>query len=548
MTDQWLAFWTSNRFRLPLNTYIGIYVAIGVAQVIFITIFGLTNAYFGATASKRVHADALAGIFNAPISFFDSTPVGRITSRFSRDVDTLDNLLPESLRTFLFTLFFLSSNFVLISVVFPMFLIPLVPMVVVFYLFQKFYRNTSRELKRLDSVTRSPLVATISETIGGISTIRAYGSTERFEAKAFVIMNYNNMTYYPTLLVQRWMQLRLESLNSFLIFCAALFAIIARDTVDAGVSGLAISYAFLITSTFSWCIKQATDSEMNMNSAERMIFYIENLPSEREGIVPVPHGWPSLGHISAKELRLRYRPELPLVIDGVSFDIQPSKKIGIVGRTGAGKSSVLSLILRLFEYEAGTITIDGVDISSISLTTLRSAIAVIPQDPVLFSGTIRFNLDPFSSYTDLQLHDVLRRCGLHDVVMSQPEGLEAMVAENGSNWSTGQRQLICLCRAMLKNSRIIMLDEATASVDFETDSFIQQAIRFSTSTFLTIAHRLNTIADYDIIMVMAAGKVVEFDSPKALLSDPNSEFSKMVDETGAGNAAAIRLISERGHH
>lgn len=398
MTDQWLAFWTSNKFDLALGDYLWIYCLLGIVQVIFTLTYGFTNAYFGAKASQKVHDASLGGILNAPLAFFDATPSGRITSRFSRDVDTLDTLLPESARVFIFTLAFLVSNFVLISSIFPWFLIPLTPMVWFFYRFQSFYRATSRELKRLDSVTRSPLVATISETLGGVTTIRAYGCIESFRANAFKIMDHNNSTYYLTILIQRWMQLRLESLNSILVLVATLFSIIFRSTINSGISGLAISYCLLITSTFTWCIKQATDTEMNMNSAERMIHYIDSLPSEDQNCTPAPADWPREGSIEGKSLVMRYRPELPPVLCGLDFSIRPREKIGIVGRTGAGKSTVLSALLRLFELESGSITIDGIDIKSISVESLRSGIAVIPQDPVLFSGTIRFNIDPFSKY------------------------------------------------------------------------------------------------------------------------------------------------------
>lgn len=355
-------------------------------------------------------------------------------------------MLPESLRVFIFTLFFAISNFILISVTFPLFLAPLLPMVVLLYLFQSFYRKTSRELRRLESVARSPLVSFISETLTGITTIRAYASSDRFRRKAFALMDDNNTAYYPTLMIQRWMQLRLESLNSILVFFACFFAIYGKSTVPSAISGLAISYSLLITSTFIWCVKQATDSEMNMNSAERMLHYIDNLPVE--GLISKnenpPETWPENGMIKVQNICLRYKPDLPLVIENVSFDIAPGEKVGIIGRTGAGKSTILTALLRLFELDSGSIQIDGIDIAKIKLSALRSSISIIPQEPTLFSGTIRFNLDPFSEYKDDQIWDAIHRSGLYLAVSSHSEGLEAAVSENGSNWSTGQRQLVNL--------------------------------------------------------------------------------------------------------
>ncbi|KAJ3268564.1 hypothetical protein HDV01_002582 [Terramyces sp. JEL0728] len=310
-----------------------------------------------------------------------------------------------------------------------------------------------------------------------------------------------------------------------------------------------------------------------MNSAERMIYYTDSLESERPRVIQshvvaeervskeveqlgVADGqielrkltpqWPENGHIQVRNLQFRYLPNLPLVLKNVSFDISAGEKVGIVGRTGAGKSTIITTLLRMVEFESGNIIIDGVDTCKIGLHDLRSKLAVIPQEPVLFSGTIRFNLDPFSEYKDDQIWDVLKRANLHDVVKGAPLGLESIVAENGENWSTGQRQLICLARAMLKNSKIILLDEATASVDFATDEFIQTAIRrdFQGSTIITIAHRLNTIADYDKIMVLSFGEIIEYDSPKALL-DYDSEFTRMVAETGEANAVLIKAIANK---
>ncbi|KAL2913401.1 hypothetical protein HK105_207146 [Polyrhizophydium stewartii] len=552
MADQWLNYWSSGRFALQRDQYIGGYVGISVFQVFAYIGYGSSVMFFGAVASQSVHDRALLGVFRSPISFFDSAPIGRITSRFSRDIDGVDTLLPDVLRMFFYSFTLTISNFIVIATVFPLFIAPLVPVIFAYYFLQMYYRATSRELKRLDSITRSPLIANVSETLTGLATIRAYNAAARFRDKNDALMDANNRCYYLSLIIPRWIQLRLETLNSALVFLTAVFAIVAKSSVGPGAAGLVITYALQITAVFNWCVKQIADIEINMNAAERLIHYIEELTPEAPDVLPpgapgasLDASWPHAGMIEVRDAVLRYRADLPPVLHGVSFVVRPGEKVGIVGRTGAGKSTILTSILRLFELESGSIVIDGVDVATLGLRDVRRRIGVIPQEPVLFSGTVRSNLDPFGQYQDSELWDALQRADLKAAVAAAPGGLDSAVAENGDNWSTGQRQLLCLARAILKKARIIMLDEATASVDLATDDMIQRAIRsdFGSSTVLTIAHRLNTIADYDKILVLGAGRVLEFDSPRALLGDPASHFSRMVAETGPSNAAAIRALA-----
>ncbi|KAL2913381.1 hypothetical protein HK105_207126 [Polyrhizophydium stewartii] len=552
MTDQWLTYWSSSKYGLTRDQYIGAYVGLSLFQAASYIAYGTTIALFCATASMNVHGKALLGVFRSPISFFDSTPLGRITSRFSRDVDTIDTLIPESIRTLLFSTSFTISNLILISTVFPVFLALVVPAFITFYFLQQYYRATARELKRLDSITRSPLIANVSETLTGLATIRAYNAAARFRDKNDALMDANNRCYYLSLIVQRWIQLRLEAFNAIPVFMASIFAVLAKTSVGPGVVGLVVTYAIQVTAMFTWMIRQTTEIEINMNAAERLIHYIEELTPEAPDVLPpgapgasLDASWPHAGMIEVRDAVLRYRADLPPVLHGVSFVVRPGEKVGIVGRTGAGKSTILTSILRLFELESGSIVIDGVDVATLGLRDVRRRIGVIPQEPVLFSGTVRSNLDPFGQYQDSELWDALQRADLKAAVAAAPGGLDSAVAENGDNWSTGQRQLLCLARAILKKARIIMLDEATASVDLATDDMIQRAIRsdFGSSTVLTIAHRLNTIADYDKILVLGAGRVLEFDSPRALLGDPASHFSRMVAETGPSNAAAIRALA-----
>ncbi|ORY42753.1 P-loop containing nucleoside triphosphate hydrolase protein [Rhizoclosmatium globosum] len=553
MTDQWLTYWTHGTFALSEGQFIGIYVGLCLVQGIMNVSYGLIMSYFGTVGSWQMHGKALSGVLRSPLSFFDATPLGRITSRFSRDFDGVDNMLPLLLYQFCNTLSQASANFILITINIPAFLGPLAIMLIGYYRIQVYYRSTARELKRLDSISRSPLLANVSESINGLATIRAYNASDRFMHKNRGLMDTNNRAYYPAILTQRWIQLRVEGLNAFLVFVTSIFVIVFRHNFSPEIAGLVLVYVSQATTALTAMIRQSTDAEINMNSCERIIHYIDELDGEAAEVVPVlpstgkPLGieWPNAGRVELKDVVLRYRADLPPVLHGVSFVVEPGMKVGIVGRTGAGKSTILSCILRLFEPESGSVLIDGVDVGEIGLKDLRSRVGVIPQEPVLFSGTIRSNLDPFEQYTDAELWSALERADLKAAVTAAPGGLDSPVTENGENWSTGQRQLICLSRAILKNAKIIMLDEATASVDMATDEFIQKAIRkdFSGATLLTIAHRLSTIADYDRILVLGHGKVLEYGTPADLLDDANSHFSGMVAETGPANSSLIREMA-----
>ncbi|KAJ3222538.1 hypothetical protein HDU81_009818 [Chytriomyces hyalinus] len=555
MTDQWLAYWTNRTLQLSNTQYIGIYVGLCLLLGCANVTYGLTVSYFGTRASMNMHNEALASVLKSPISFFDATPLGRLTSRFSRDVDAIDNQLPIFMYQVFQTFGLALANFILISINIPAFLAPLAVMLAGYYWLQVYYRTTALELKRLDSISRSPLLANVSETINGLATIRAYAAKDRFIAKNYTLLDTNNQAYYLSQLIQRWIQLRVEGLNAFLVLITSIFVIVFRWQLNPGLAGLVLVYITQSSTALSNLVSMSANLEINMNSAERIIHYIDELESEQSldqflvannNQIKTDAAWPADGKVDVQDLVLRYRPDLSPVLHGVSFTIEAGSKVGIVGRTGAGKSSILTCLLRLFEPEAGSIVIDGVNVQSIGLKELRRKIGVIPQEPVLFSGTIRTNLDPFQEYSDAELWNAIERAGLKETVSANTDGLDSTVTENGSNWSTGQRQLICLARAVLKNAKIILLDEATASVDLSTDEFIQKAVRtnFSSSTVLTIAHRLNTVADYDKIMVLEVGRVVEFGNPFVLLGQEEGYFARMVAETGPQNAAIIRELSK----
>ncbi|KAG0329331.1 hypothetical protein BG000_000100 [Podila horticola] len=546
--DLWLSWWTRDKFHESEKFYMVLYAVWGIAQGVFQFINGFYFSLAGARAAKNLHQKALQNIFRAPSSFFDTTPLGRIINRFSKDVDACDNLLSESYRMFTGTAAIVLSTFILISTIFPYFLIPLVPMLVFYYYAAIYYRSSSRELKRIDSILRSSLYAHFSETLSGLATIRAYREQNRFIERNAYFIDLENRPYFMSYSIQRWLGVRLETIANTLVFCTSLLGVCGRTSIEPATIGLVLSYSMSVTGTFNWCVRQYAEVENNMNAVERLHHYAEELEVEADAIIPdnrPSDQWPSAGAIKIRNLEMRYRPELPSVLHDLSLDIQGGEKIGVVGRTGAGKSSIMMALFRLVEPSNGTIEIDGVDVGKIGLFDLRTRLAIIPQDPILFSGTIRSNLDPFEKRTDQELWEVLERSDLKAYVTSCEGGLDSQVSEFGENLSVGQRQLLCLARAMLTHARVIIMDEATASVDVATDVMLQKAIRvdFAQSTVLTIAHRLNTVIDYSRVLVLDHGEIREFDTPANLLRNPDSVFSSMVDETGAANAALLRSLA-----
>ncbi|KAI9002587.1 hypothetical protein DFJ74DRAFT_696267 [Hyaloraphidium curvatum] len=551
--DLWLGWWSSDSFKLSVGVYMGIYAAWGVLQGLLVLFMGYWFAFICLAGSSSLHNGTLESVFRSPVTFFDTTPVGRIMNRFSKDIDAVDNVLPETLRMFSQTAAMTIATFILIAVIFPYFLIVLAVALPIYYFAQAFYRSTSREIARLNSISRSPVYSLFGETLSGLSTIRAYGASNRFESENLRRLDNNNIAYYLSIMIQRWIALRLEGTSAFLVLASALFAVGFKYSLPAGLLALAVTYSLQVTSVLNWCVRQFAETEAQMNSVERLLYYENELVHEAQSIVPdnrPPPSWPDAGRIEFKGLEMRYRPDLPLVLKGVSFVVEAGKRIGIVGRTGAGKSSIMQALFRLIEPSAGSIVIDGVDIGKIGLEDLRSRLAIIPQEAFVYSSTIRENLDAFNEYTDDEVWDCLKHSGdLAATVAADPLKLEMQIAENGDNLSAGQRQLLCLARAMLRRSRVVVMDEATASVDLATDDFIQQTIRtnerFKGRTVLTIAHRLNTVVDYDRIVVMGNGEVIEFGTPAELVQKPNGVLLGMINETGRANAAALIHLAMR---
>ncbi|XP_008553086.1 multidrug resistance-associated protein 1 isoform X1 [Microplitis demolitor] len=540
----WISDWSNDK-TVVVNgtvddskklTYVSVYGGLGLGQGILSILISVNLAIGSVRACVKMFQQLLMQVLRNPMSFFDSTPAGRLLNRFGKDTDVVDNIIPINLRSWLNCFFSVIATLVVISYSTPIFISVIVPIGVIYYFIQRFYVATSRQLKRLESVSRSPIYSHFGESITGAQTIRAFNVQERFIYESERRVDFNQMCYYPGIISNRWLAVRLEMLGNMIIFFAAIFSVLGRDSLSPGLVGLSISYALQITQTLNWLVRMTSDVETNIVAVERIKEYGETPQEAAWEILSTapPKDWPSEGRVEFRDYKVRYREGLDLVLNGISFAVNGGEKIGIVGRTGAGKSSLTLSLFRIIEAAAGKIFIDGIDISKLGLHALRSRLTIIPQDPVLFSGTLRLNLDPFDSHTDEQIWQALEHAHLKAFAKTLPNGLMYSVSEGGDNLSVGQRQLICLARALLRKTKILILDEATAAVDLETDDLIQQTIKeeFKDSTVLTIAHRLNTIVDSDRVIVLDKGVITEFDKPEVLMQTPTSAFHSMAKDAG----------------
>ncbi|XP_045495078.1 multidrug resistance-associated protein 1 isoform X3 [Colias croceus] len=544
-SNYWLAKWSNDDNMLVNGTvnkstrdmYLGVYGGLGIGQAIS-SIFADLMPYLACwRAAKVLHELLLRNILKAPLQTFEVTPLGRILSRFSKDVDVVDTSLPSQLSDVMYCTFEVLGTLFVISYSTPIFMAIILPIGVVYYIIQRFYVASSRQLKRLESVSRSPIYSHFGESITGASTIRAYGVTERFVEESERGVDYNQLCYYPSCIANRWLAIRLEMIGNLIIFFSALFAVLGRETVDPGLVGLSVSYALQITQTLNWLVRMTSDVETNIVAVERIKEYAETKQEAAWSVGGGPGAtWPETGALQLERLTLCYRAGEPVLRD-LTCAVAPREKLGIVGRTGAGKSTLTLGLFRIVEPSSGKIMIDGIDISTIGLHQLRSRITIIPQDPVLFSGTLRMNLDPFGAFSDEDIWRSLEHAHLKAFVQGLPSGLLHEVSEGGENLSVGQRQLVCLARALLRKTPLLVLDEATAAVDLETDELIQKTIRseFASCTVLTIAHRLNTIMDSTRVMVLDKGHLVEYAPPEQLLQDKNSIFYSMAKDAGLVN-------------
>ncbi|XP_058980637.1 multidrug resistance-associated protein 1 isoform X15 [Musca domestica] len=536
-SNLWLTKWSNDK-NVANDTglrdmYLGVYGAFGFGQVIIHFVFSLTLALGCIHCSKILHQELINNVVRWPMEMFDTTPLGRIVNRFAKDIDTIDIILPLNWRVVISQAFAVLATIVVISMSTPIFLAVIIPIAFLYYFAQRFYVATSRQLMRLESVSRSPIYSHFGETVTGVSTIRAYAVQDRFIDESDNKVDKNQICKYPSLIANRWLAIRLEMVGNLIILFASLFAVLGGQT-NPGLVGLSVSYALQVTQTLNWLVRMSSDIETNIVAVERIKEYGETkqeAPWEIENS-KVPRDWPEQGQVCFEDFKVRYREGLDLVLRGISFKIAGGEKVGIVGRTGAGKSSLTLALFRIIESAGGRILIDGIDISTLGLHTLRSRLTIIPQDPVLFSGSLRINLDPFEVKSDEEIWKALELSHLKTFVKSLPSGLNHEITEGGENLSVGQRQLVCLARALLRKTKVLILDEATAAVDLETDDLIQKTIRseFADCTILTIAHRLNTILDSDKVIVLDKGEISEFDSPNNLLNNPQSAFYSMAKD------------------
>ncbi|CAN6194823.1 unnamed protein product [Urochloa humidicola] len=514
---------------------VGAYSGLSIFSCFFAYFRSLLAANLGLKASKAFFSGLMDSVFKAPMSFFDSTPVGRILTRASSDLSILDFDIPYSMA------FVTTGGIEVVTTVLVMgtvtwqVLVVAIPVTITMVYVQRYYVSSARELVRINGTTKAPVMNYASESILGVVTIRAFAAAERFIHSNMQLIDTDATLFFHTVAAQEWVLIRVEALQSLTIITAALFLVLVPPgAISPGFAGLCLSYALTLTSAQVFLTRFYSYLENYIISVERIKQYM-HLPAEPPAIIPEnrpPASWPQEGRIDLQDLKIRYRPNAPLVLKGITCTFAAGNKIGVVGRTGSGKSTLISSLFRLVDPAGGKILIDKLDICSIGLKDLRTKLSIIPQEPTLFRGTVRNNLDPLGLHSDQEIWEALEKCQLKTAISSTPALLDTVVSDDGDNWSAGQRQLFCLGRVLLRRNKILVLDEATASIDSATDAILQKVIRqqFSSCTVITIAHRVPTVTDSDRVLVLSYGKLLEYETPAKLLDDKQSAFAKLVAE------------------
>ncbi|OWF39710.1 multidrug resistance-associated protein 5-like [Mizuhopecten yessoensis] len=514
-----------------VDFYLTIYLATLAAIIVFTTLKGVIASTVMVKASGRLHNRALDKVMKAPMAFFDANPPGRILNRFSRDLDEGDVFLPNLLDVMLQIVLMVLMSLISSAVNLPWIAIAFLPVVVVYYWFKKISAEATRQLKRFENVARSPLINHVTTSGTGLSTIVSFNQQTQFIVNC---MKYTDVTSTGLMLFEgsmRWIELRLDIASSLLVVATTMTMILTKGSISPALAALSLSLTIRVVSVMQFVVRVMNETEARFTSIQRLHEYESSLETETDTTSVVPdESWPREGRLIFSDVLMCYRKDMDPVLRNIHFNIHPKQKVGIVGRTGAGKSSLAAALFRLCDLTEGHIYIDGVDIAHIPRKVLRSRLSTIPQDPVLFAGTLRYNLDPFSKYTDEVIWTALEQVHMKEKIRQFGEQLDFQVEENGENFSVGERQLICLARAVLRRNKILVLDEATASIDTSTDALIQKTIRdsFSDCTVLTIAHRLNTVLHCDTILIMEAGEILETGHPQNLLANPNSVFNRMI--------------------
>ncbi|KAG0364699.1 hypothetical protein BGZ54_007256 [Gamsiella multidivaricata] len=575
-TNLWLKYWIKRSNESSslngdhptpsMTLFLSVFALLTVIYVaMYITVIYIGFALARIRASKTIHYDLLSRILRLPSSFFDTTPLGRIINRISGDVQVIDDALPWAFDNMAMFSVSVTTSLITVSVTTPLFIGALPLFLIAVMVIQHYYLYSSCAVKRIFHVLKSPIFQHFNETLGGVPTIRAMRSQNRFITENVARVDAHTNAHVTYLYCIRWVEVRLQCLSAVVILLVTIAFVTTRDTIDPATAGLALSFILTVTQDVSYLVRTYCDMQNRLVAVERVCEYID-LPTEapeRLSLLDASQQWPpKQGKIVFENYSARYREGLDLVLKDVSFEVQAGESIGIVGRTGAGKSSLTLAIFRMIEaansywarasdpsslgsevvgrnneelQSGGRILIDDVDISTLGLVDLRQALAIIPQDPILFAGSVRDNLDPFLEQSDHSLWEALDRAHLKTYIQSLPGGMSFEVAQNGENFSVGQRSLICLARALLRKTKILVLDEATSAVDVETDELIQKTIRteFKDRTILTIAHRIKTVMDSDKILVLEQGHVVEYDSPSVLLQRRDeSLFYRLAEQAG----------------
>ncbi|KAI8899807.1 P-loop containing nucleoside triphosphate hydrolase protein [Globomyces pollinis-pini] len=542
VNDWWLKQWTDHNVQNPQQSvdvndsihYISLYALFGLLVILASNVRTFISYVGSYKASQSLHAKLVNSTIHSPMRFFETTSIGTILNRFSKDIETLDTSIMDTIEGFFKRLITTGTVFVVIGVITPIFLGFAIVIMIVYIYIANLYLPASRDLKRLEAISQSPIYSQFSETLVGVTTIRAFHSEPRFIARMEFNLDRNHKPFIYLWAANRWLCLRTDIISAMTVFIAGM--LVVSTGVDAGFAAMAITYCFQLTTALHWMVRLHAEMEMGMNSVERLLEYTDLTQEDTLLKNDIPDDWPQRGCIKVKQLTVRYSPELQDILHGISFEINSGEKVAVVGRTGAGKTTLSAAFFRMVPIGNNSILIDGEDINNIDLCKLRSCLTIIPQNPVLFKGSIRSNLDPFNIYDDHVIWEVLKSVNFGESLQSNvTDLLDLNVSENGGNFSLGQKQLLCLARALLRGNKIVILDEATASVDDFTDDQIQTAIRneFKNTTIICIAHRLKTVIDYDKIIVLENGKLIEFGTPYDLLHNPGvGTFRSMCVETG----------------